>query len=295
MRRGGGTGVSVRARGSGDPVTLDRNPVLASILAGLPGPPTIRVAMYDTGARSVSFYFSVAKILTPRPMQVFVWESYGDSAGVSAWVERTLTPDEVRAMGLHVFEVRRPNIPIEPARVMTMKEARQHDRRAAEYASTQCTVLEYSGVPVYEYPRIGACDDPCRMFDVRTLLDLPPINWPGTDTRVEGHRNLQRRYDQPPSAAKTWAGHVWSGLKTEYRDERHANRVLDNERHAAAAAYRKHRRQEEQNAAVLRAMERAAREVAERVARVRSALKAEYRRTGLVARRWRRRFRSETR
>lgn len=197
----------------------------------LPGPRTIRIVLSEEAARSSKLMF--AKIVHPVETRAYVWEAY-QGTDLYAWIERLVLPAEIVARGLHIFEIRRETQAA--ARVVSMaeerEEAEEHEcAQTAEYKQRWALTMR---VHVLRSPER---EDPPCIFDTQQLLDLPPPGWPCTGTSVESHRNLL--HESKPTLAQSWAGHQWSALKAEWGEEKHAVRVLDNERHAESVAYRK--------------------------------------------------------
>lgn len=202
---------------------------LPASIDALPGSRTIRLVLKPEAVRASGMPF--AKILHPNETRAFVWEACRSEGGLYAWVERPVLLADTTARGLGVFDVRREEQA--QARVVTMREERGPEERELS-ASVKETYALHSLVHTLHKPdRL----EPTCIFDPQLLLDLPPPEWPRTRSIVDCRKfNLR---ESKPTAAQTWAGHLWARRKFDQAEERHAARVLDNERLAEHLAYRK--------------------------------------------------------
>ncbi|MCE9586533.1 hypothetical protein K8R04_04435 [Candidatus Uhrbacteria bacterium] len=198
--------------------------MLASSIYQLSGPRNLRVVLSPQEVDGIqSFFVGICRICTPGEAVAYKQESY-DGINIYAWVERKVTLADVSSRGDLICEVRRrifseSGLP----HVVSMPELRfeeagpQTGSRQDRAYFMQCVL--HSPEP----------EEPDReLFDIGRLIDLPPDGYPLSETPVETLRNILVKRD-PGSHNRQWAWQQRMLLLKDAAEERHANRVLDNE------------------------------------------------------------------
>jgi len=177
--------------------------------------PTIHVVLTKTEADKVRrFYSGCCRLLTPRSISAYMRENYFGSV-LGVWVMRTVHPSHLpRDYG--IYQMRKHVLSVEE-QLAEHEQADSAKSRAHGYF-LQCVLHRPNPEERERSP-----------FDMGSLTDLPPDGYPLSSTPIEGIRNLLVKRD-PGSWRRRWATHQWRLHLQEAAEERHAQRVLDNER-----------------------------------------------------------------